>query len=98
MINYKKELPATYKLLGGASGFLNIFDTVGRQNVLRSFEAAATHGCIACTQTLIDGVNLSLIHKKNLTLSSVLILDRLIHPSAVTPYCYYLKQLTVTID
>ena len=79
-INYKKELPATYRQLDGESGFFKIFDTVGRSNLLQSFEAAATHGHIACTQTLIDDVDLSLMHKKGLTLSTVLMLDRLIEP------------------
>ena len=56
------------------------------------------YGCIACTQTLIDGIDLSLMHKKGLTLSSVLMLDRLVHPGTATPYCHYLKQLTAMID
>ena len=57
-----------------------------------------THGHIACAQTLIDSIDLSLMHKKGLTLSTVLMLDRLIHPSAATPYNHYLKKLTAMID
>ena len=98
VINYKKELPATYSQLDGESGFLQIFDTVGRSNLLQSFEAAATHGHIACTQTLIDGIDLSLMHKKGLTLSTVLMLDRLIQPGTATPYSHYLKKLAAMID
>ena len=97
-INYKKESPATYRQLDGESGFLQIFDTVGRSNLLQSFEVAATHGHIACTQTLIDSIDLSLMHKKGLTLSTVLMLDRLIHPGTATPYNHYLKKLTAMID
>jgi NADPH:quinone reductase len=97
-INYKKELPATYKLLASDSGFSHIFDTVGTNNLIQSFEAAATHGRIACTQTLIDGIDLSIMHKKGLTLSSVLMLDRLIQPGMATPYCHYLKKITALIE
>lgn len=38
------------------------------------------------------------MHKKGLTLSCVLMLDRLVHPGTATPYCHYLKQLTAMID
>ena len=65
---------------------------------MQSFEAAATHGHIACTQTLIDDVDLSLMHKKGLTLSTVLMLDRLFKPGTATPYSHHLKKLTAMID
>ena len=98
IINYKNETPKQYKERYMHQGFSKIFDTVGMNNLQYSFEAAAFHGHIACTQTLVPSIDLSLMHKKGLTLSSILMLDRLMYSSDITPYSYYLSQLTELID
>ena len=98
IINYRDETPLHYKERYMQPGFSKIFDTVGMKNLLNSFEAAALHGHVACTQTLMPSIDLSLMHKKGLTLSSILMLDRLMCKGDATPYSYYLSRLAALID
>ncbi|WP_394176415.1 zinc-dependent alcohol dehydrogenase family protein [Thalassotalea litorea] len=78
-INYTTESVADYvgKHTGGV-GFELIFDSVGGENMLNSFEAAALNGQIASTVALV-ALDLSLAHMKGLSLHVVFMLIQMIH-------------------
>ncbi|KGM06741.1 zinc-containing alcohol dehydrogenase/quinone oxidoreductase (NADPH:quinone reductase) [Methylophaga thiooxydans] len=78
-INYKTESVADYveKHTGGA-GFDVVFDSVGGENMLNSFEAAALNGQVASTVSMVE-LDLSAAHFKGLSLHVVFMLIPMIH-------------------
>lgn len=78
-INYKTEQVAEYvnKYTHGA-GFDVVFDSVGGENLLNSFEAAALNGHVATTVSLLE-IDLSPAHFKGLSLHVVFMLIQMIH-------------------
>lgn len=78
-INYKSESVADYvaEHTGGA-GFDIVFDSVGGENLLNSFEAAKLNGQIATTVSLLQ-LDLSLAHFKGLSLHVVFMLIPMIY-------------------
>lgn len=78
-INYKTESVEDYvaKHTDG-KGFDVIFDTVGGENLTKSFEAAALNGHIATTVSLLE-LDLSLAHFKGLSLHVVFMLIPMLH-------------------
>ncbi|USD63179.1 zinc-dependent alcohol dehydrogenase family protein [Vibrio sp. SCSIO 43140] len=79
VINYKTDKVEDYvaKYTGGA-GFDVVFDSVGGENMLKSFEAAKLNGHVASTVTLLS-LDLSLVHMKGLSLHVVFMLIQMIH-------------------
>ncbi len=78
MINYQKTTVTEYvNAFTDGKGFDVIFDTVGGNNLEKSFQAARLNGSIACIAT---GGNhdLTLMYSKGLSLHSVLMLIPLI--------------------
>lgn len=78
-INYKTESVADYvaKYTNGA-GFDVIFDSVGGENMLNSFEAAKLNGQIASTVSLLE-LDLSPVHFKGLSLHVIFMLIPMIY-------------------
>ncbi|MEO1013345.1 MAG: zinc-dependent alcohol dehydrogenase family protein [Bacteroidota bacterium] len=78
-INYKTEQVEDYvnKYTDGA-GFDVVFDSVGGENMLKSFEAAALNGQIASTVSLCE-LDLSTVHFKGLSLHVVFMLIPMLH-------------------
>ncbi|MEN1786248.1 MAG: zinc-dependent alcohol dehydrogenase family protein, partial [Bacteroidota bacterium] len=78
-INYKSEPVEDYvnKYTNGI-GFDVVFDSVGGQNMLKSFEAAALNGQIASTVSLCE-LDLSTVHFKGLSLHVVFMLIPMLH-------------------
>lgn len=78
-INYKTESVEDYvgKFTGGA-GFDLIFDTVGGENLPKSFEAAALNGQIATTVSMCE-LDLNPVHFKGLSLHVVFMLIPMLH-------------------
>ncbi|NNE91082.1 MAG: zinc-binding dehydrogenase, partial [Verrucomicrobiales bacterium] len=78
-INYKTESVEDYveKHTGGA-GFDLIFDTVGGENLPKSFEAAALNGQIATTVSMCE-LDLTPVHFKGLSLHVVFMLIPMLH-------------------
>jgi len=78
-INYKTEQVEDYvnKHTNGV-GFDVIFDSVGGENMLKSFEAAALNGQIASTVSLCE-LDLSTMHFKGLSLHVVFMLIPMLH-------------------
>lgn len=78
-INYKKEAPEDYvnKHTNGL-GFDLVFDSVGGENLLKSFDAAALNGQVATTVSLCN-LDLTTMHFKGLSLHVVFMLIPMLH-------------------
>ena len=78
-INYKSESVEDYvKKHTNGSGFDVVYDTVGGENMLKSFEAAALNGQVATTVSLCE-IDLSTMHFKGLSLHVVFMLIPMLH-------------------
>lgn len=78
-INYKTESVEDYvnKHTDGA-GFDLVFDSVGGENLLKSFEAAALNGQVATTVSMLE-LDLNTAHFKGLSLHVVFMLIPMLH-------------------
>lgn len=78
-INYKNESVEEYvaKYTDGA-GFDIVFDSVGGENILKSFEAAALNAHVATTVSMCE-LDLTLAHFKGLSLHVVFMLIPMLH-------------------
>lgn len=78
-VNYREQSVSEYvdEHTDGA-GFDVVFDTIGGDNVLRSFEAAALEGRVASVNTRTE-CDLGLMHQKALSLHVVFMLIPLLH-------------------
>lgn len=78
-INYKSESVEDYvKKHTNGGGFDVVYDTVGGENMLKSFEAAALNGQVATTVSLCK-IDLSTAHFKGLSLHVVFMLIPMLH-------------------
>lgn len=78
-INYKTESVADYVAKHTNNvGFDVVFDSVGGENLLKSFEAAALNAQIATTVSLCE-IDLTLAHFKGLSLHVVFMLIPMLH-------------------
>ena len=80
-INYKNESVAQYvdKYTDG-NGFDIVFDSVGGENMINSFEAAALNAHVASTVAMVN-IDLSTAHFKGLSLHVVFMLIPMLHNS-----------------
>lgn len=79
VINYREESVADYvNRLTDGKGFDVVFDTVGGENLDRSFEAASVSGTVVSIATRSTH-DLSLLHAKGLTLQVVFRMIPLLH-------------------
>lgn len=78
-INYRTETVSEYvdKYTNGA-GFDVVFDSVGGENMLNSFEAAALNANVASTVAMVN-IDLSLVHFKGLSLHVIFMLIPMLH-------------------
>jgi NADPH2:quinone reductase len=97
-INYKTETVADYvqKHTQGA-GFDVIFDSVGGENLLNSFEAAALNAHIATTVSLLE-LDLTNAHFKGLSLHVVFMLIPMLHDHKREVHGQILATLTDIIE
>ena len=93
-INYKTESVTDYvaKHTSGA-GFDLVFDSVGGENMLNSFEAAKLNGQIASTVAMVN-LDLSLAHFKGLSLHVVFMLIPMLHNTSREEHGRILSELT----
>ncbi|WP_026933287.1 zinc-dependent alcohol dehydrogenase family protein [Christiangramia echinicola] len=78
-INYKSEQVEDYvNEHTNGIGFDVVFDTVGGENMLKSFEAAALNGQVATTVSLCE-LDLTTMHFKGLSLHVVFMLIPMLH-------------------
>ena len=97
-INYKEESVEDYvnKYTAGA-GFDLVYDTVGSENLLKSFEAATLNGQVATTVSLCE-LDLSTAHFKGLSLHVVFMLIPMIHNFNKSQHGEILAKLTEIIE
>lgn len=97
-INYKKEDVESYvnKHTNGA-GFEIVYDSVGGENLLKSFEAAALNGQIATTVSLSE-LDLTIMHFKGLSLHVVFMLIPMIHNFKREQHGEILKNIAKIVE
>lgn len=93
-INYKTESVADYVAqYTHGTGFDIVFDSVGAENMLNSFEAAKLNGQIASTVSLVS-LDLSMAHFKGLSLHVVFMLLPMIYNQGRADHGKILAALT----
>jgi len=97
-INYKTETVADYvaKHTGGA-GFDVVFDSVGGENLVNSFEAAKLNGQIATTVSIVE-LDLTLAHMKGLSLHVVFMLLPMIYDQRREEHGEILNEITKIVE
>jgi len=97
-INYRTQAVADYvaEYTDGA-GFDVVFDSVGGENMLKSFEAAALNGQIASTVALVE-LDLSLAHFKGLSLHVIFMLIPMLHDYKRAVHGETLSKIAEIID
>ena len=97
-INYKTEKVEDYVAEHtGGQGFEIVFDSVGGENMINSFEAAALNGHVASTVSLVE-LDLSLAHFKGLSLHVVFMLIPMIHNHQREAHADILRKLADIVD
>ena len=93
-INYKTEKVEEYVAQHTAgAGFDVVFDSVGGENMLNSFNAAALNGQVASTVSLVE-LDLSVAHFKGLSLHVVFMLIPMLHNYKREVHAQILNKLT----
>lgn len=97
-INYKKEDVESYvnKHTNGA-GFDIVYDSVGGENLLKSFEAAVLNGQIATTVSTSE-LDLTTMHMKGLSLHVVFMLIPMIHDFKREQHGVILKKIAKIVE
>ena len=97
-INYKKEQVAEYvKKHTNGVGFDVVFDSVGGENLLNSFEAAALNGQVATTVSLCE-LDLTTMHFKGLSLHVVFMLIPMLHNYKREQHGEILRNITTIVE
>lgn len=97
-INYLTEQVADYVTKHtGSAGFDVVYDTVGGENMAKSFEAAALNGHIASTVSLVE-LDLSTAHFKGLSLHVVFMLIPMLHDVGRETHGAILAKLAEIVD
>ncbi|WP_409290272.1 zinc-dependent alcohol dehydrogenase family protein [Peribacillus sp. SCS-37] len=97
-INYREEPVQDYvqKYTAG-KGFDTVFDTVGGDNLNRSFEAAAMHGTVVAIAARSTH-DLSPLHAKGLSLHVVFMLLRIVNENERKQHGEILQQIARIVD
>ncbi|TRX52835.1 zinc-dependent alcohol dehydrogenase family protein [Thalassomonas sp. M1454] len=97
-INYKTETVSDYvNQYTHGNGFDVVFDSVGGENMLNSFEAAALNGQVASTVALVN-IDLSVAHFKGLSLNVVFMLIPMLHNIKRQQHASILKELASIVE
>ncbi|MDM5308360.1 zinc-dependent alcohol dehydrogenase family protein [Peribacillus frigoritolerans] len=97
-INYREESVHDYVLkYTDGKGFDVVFDTVGRENLDRSFEAAAVHGTVAAIAARSTH-DLSPVHSKGLSLHVTFMLLKILNKDMHKQYGEILKKVAKVVE
>ncbi|MBL4834785.1 MAG: zinc-dependent alcohol dehydrogenase family protein [Pseudomonas sp.] len=97
-IDYKTETVADYvEAHTGGAGFDVVFDTVGGENMLNSFEAAALNAQVATTVAMVE-LDLTTAHFKGLSMHVVFMLIPMLHNHQQQAHGDILAQLAHIVD
>ncbi len=98
VINYKETSVQEYvELYTNGKGFNYIFDTVGRENLDRSFQAAAIHGTVVGVAARSTH-DLTPLHSKGLTFHVVFMLLHMMHENERQQHKERLNHITSIIN
>ncbi|SPL62428.1 zinc-dependent alcohol dehydrogenase family protein [Ochrobactrum soli] len=98
VVFYRSETPSDYsKRLTGGKGFSVIIDTVGGENLERSFEAAGLNGRISTTASRVKA-DLSPLHAKALSLYVVFMLLPMLSNVGREKHGAILRQIATLAD
>lgn len=93
-INYKKESVEEYvEKYTNKAGFDVVFDSVGGENIIKSFDAAALNGQVATTVSMCE-LDLTTAHFKGLSLHVVFMLIPMLHNFKREEHAYILEDIT----
>ncbi len=97
-INYKTETVSDYveKHTNGA-GFDVVYDSVGGENMINSFEASALNGQVATTVSMVE-LDLTLAHLKGLSIHVVFMLIPMLHNYKRSEHNKILTKLAEIFD
>lgn len=97
-INYRSESVESYvERYTNGNGFDIVFDSVGGENMLNSFEAAALNGHVATTVSMLE-IDLTLAHFKGLSLHVVFMLIPMLHNHKREQHGKILAELANIVD
>lgn len=97
-INYKTETVESYVAAHThGAGFDVVFDSVGGENMLNSFAAAALNGQIASTVALCE-IDLSMAHFKGLSLHVIFMLIPMLHNFQREKHAEILRHVAQIVD
>ncbi|MEM9829247.1 MAG: zinc-dependent alcohol dehydrogenase family protein [Bacteroidota bacterium] len=97
-INYKTEAVEDYvKKYTQARGFDIVYDSVGGENLIKSFEAAALNGEVATTVSIVE-LDLTTAHFKGLSLHVVFMLIPMLHNYKREEHGQILTELSQIIE
>lgn len=97
-INYKSDSVADYvDRYTNGSGFDVVFDSVGGENMLNSFEAASLNGQVVSTVAMVN-LDLSIAHFKGLSLHVVFMLIPMLHDINREEHAGILEQLSNIVE
>ena len=97
-INYRSKSVTDYvEQYTNGNGFDVVFDSVGGQNMLNSFEAAALNGQVATTVSMLE-IDLTTAHFKGLSLHVVFMLIPMLHNRKREQHGEILTELARIVD
>jgi len=97
-INYRQEAVADYVASHtDGVGFDVVYDSVGSENIVTSFEAAKLNGQVATTVSSLE-LDLSLAHMKGLSLHVVFMLIPMIHNVGRDAHAKILSEITSIVE
>ncbi len=97
-INYREQEVESYvEQYTAGEGFDVVFDTVGNENLMRSFEAAKLNGEVVTTVSL-GQYDMSVAHLRGLTLHIVFMLIPLLHNRGREHHGQILKETAAMVD
>lgn len=97
-INYHTESVSDYvETHTQGDGFDVVFDSIGAENMIKSFEAAALNGEVATTVSMLE-IDLTLAHFKGLSLHVVFMLIPMLHNVKREEHGEILSKLAAIVD
>ncbi|MEH6647689.1 zinc-dependent alcohol dehydrogenase family protein [Sulfitobacter sp.] len=97
-VKYKNETVADYvRAHTGGADFDVVYDTVGGENMIPSFEAAALNGQIATTVSMLE-LDLSIAHMKGLSIHVVFMLIPMLHDFMRQAHGDILREIATIVD
>jgi len=97
-INYRSQPVSNYvEAYTEGNGFDAVFDSVGGENMIKSFEAVTLNGHVATTVSMLE-IDLTLAHMKGLSLHVIFMLIPMLHDYKREQHGDILSKLATIVD